>query len=573
MAKIKPRNAFSKYTVNGFGGIGSASPLSGAGAVDVVNFRIRPDGTLAPREGTRILWSFDGSGEIRGFWDGSVQSQSLTVAAVGNRVYRLDSSAQRKTPCGTLNHTAGRVRFALFRDVLYLLDGDTILYWNASAQHFEAIIPYAPLYGYMWDPHKMGTVNEPLNLLSPHIRIHYLNTTGSTSFYLPFTPTQIDSIRSPTKRLEEYTFSADSNVVTVPEAASCAEVIISMAVNIDTSVEEKILHAKSAHVYTKEGCETLLLYGSDGDWRTYCSAPVSDSDLNVCRAYYPGALPVYFRGNDVLFLGDSEHPVTAITPHFDCLLAFNNTQTWLLQPGTERIIDAYALINDTGAVSSDAVTLCGETPATVTDSGVYLIQSSTTRPEILTYKCISTPVWDMLSPATRRAPILYRSIRDDELWLSNAADEDGVIWVYSLQKKEWYRFTGLSISFFAECSEGTVFASGNRLVLFDKSHSTDCGNAFQCAYVSNYCDFGRPESTRRSLRANVCASLDGGVAELTVTTERGSKHFSLVGKQQEAPESFDLRIPMGRHRFLQFAIELPASRGSALYKAGFYANC
>lgn len=541
--------------------------------MDIVNFRIRPDGTLTPREGTRTLWSFDGSDEVRGFWEGAIQNQSLTVAVVGRRVYRLDAPAKKKTLCGTLSDSTGRVRFVLFRDALYLLDGVEILGWNASSLQFEALVPYVPLYGYMWAPHQMGEVNEPLNLLSPHVRIHYLNSSGSSTFYLPFSPTKIDSVRSPDKRLEEYTFSAGNNIVTIPEAASCTSVMISMTVDIDAASKERILHAKNAHVYAQEGNETLLLYGGDKDWRTYCSAPISDDDLNVCRVDYPTAAPLYFRGNDVLFLGDSEHPVTAIAPHYDALLAFNSTQTWLLRPGEERVIDAYALINDTGAVSADAVTLCGESPAVVTDSGVHLIQSSASRPEVLTYKCISTPLWDKLPRETLASPILYRSLCNDELWLSSTAGTDDSVWVYSLQKKEWYRFAGIAASFFAESNEGTVFASGNRLILFDKTCSSDSGNPFQCVYVSNYCDFGTPESTRRTVCANVCAALDGGVAELALTTERGTKRLELVGRQQATtPESFDLRIHTGRHRFLQFTVNMPASPRTALYKAAFYAK-
>ncbi len=570
MAKIKPRNAFSKQMSNGFGGIGSTSPLSGVGAADMSNFRIRSDGTLVPREGTRTLWSFNTTEKIRGFWEGTVQNQSFMFAVVGKQVYRLNPESQSRTLCATLKQSDGRVRFVIFKDTLYLLDGVEMLHWSISSQRFEAFNPYVPLYGYMWEPKGMGDVNEPINLLTPHVRVHYLNSSATTTFYLPFYPKQIDSIRSPDKRLSTYTFVEGSNVITIPEAASCSTVIISMTIDIDTAARSRILQAHNAHAYIQKGGETLLLYGTDGDWRTYCSAPVSDQMLYECSIDYSDTLPVYFRSDDILFLGDSDHPVTAICPHYDALLAFNSAQTWLLQPGEASAIDAYALINDTGAVSPDAVTLCTEAPAVVTDGGVYLIQSSSSRPEILTYKCISSSLWDKLPRDVLTDPLLYRNIREDELWLTSPDDDS--VWVYSVPKKEWYRFTGIAASFFADSSMGTVFASGDRLVLFDSTLFADSDQPYQCTYVSNYCDFGAPESTRRTVRASVSAALDGGTASLSVMTDRGTKHFTLTGGTQDLPEHFDFRIHMGRHRFLQFAISLPASPHATVYKTAFYTN-
>ncbi|MBQ9784527.1 MAG: hypothetical protein IJW29_03400 [Clostridia bacterium] len=574
MAKIQPRNAFSKYTLGGFGGIGSPSPLSGLGASDMTNFRIRSDGTLVPREGTRVLWDFGTTDEIRGFWEGTVQNEHLMLAVVGNQVHLLDLDTRASTVCATLASSTGRVRFTAFKDMLYLLDGTEILLWSADTQSFASFEPYAPLYGYMWEPRAMGEVNEPLNLLSAHVRIHYLNSSASTIFYLPFYAQKVDSVRSPDQRIDGFVFIPGSNVITIPDAANCTTLTISMTLNVDQTAQSRILAAQNAHVYNRNEGETMILYGTRGDWRAYCSSEVSEQDLATCRMDYPDCMPVYFRDDDILFLGDSEHPVTAISPHYDALLAFNSAQTWLLRPGEESVIEAYALINDTGAVSADAVTMCKEAPALVTNGGVYLIRSSSTRPDVLTYKSLTASLDIDLLRGMLKNPLLYRNVSCDELWLSAPNDPDGSVLVYSAEREEWYRFTGISASFFADSPMGTVYASGSRLILFDRDCATDCGEPFQCTYVSNYCDFGAPESTRRSVRASVTAYLDGGNATLSVVTDRGTKHFLLKGtpEQSDAPEHFDFRIHTGRHRFLQFALSLPATQRVSLCKAGFYAN-
>lgn len=572
MAKIKPRNAFAVQRRNGFSGLGSTAPLSGIGARDMSNFRIRTDGTLVPREGTRTFRNFPSDQEIRGFWEGTVLGQALTIAVVGASVCCLDLNAQTSTLCATLSHDTGRVHFTVFRKALYLLDGDEIWIWNVADKQFQTIRPYVPLYGKAWDPHGMGEVNEPINLLTPHLRIQYFNSGGSTTFYLPYFVASVDSVRATGKRLTDYTFEKGSAVVTIPEAASCSSVIISFTAETDPAVRERILRARHSCTYGNGYDESLILYGADGDGRIYCSAPVTNEMLNECTVDYPNTAPVYIRNDDVLFLGGSDHPVTAVYKYRNALLAFNDAQTWLLRPNESNTIEAYDVVNALGASSYDAVVRCGDALAIADTDGVYLLTSSVSQPEVLNRQNLSAPISDKLSAEVLAAPLLFYNARTNELWLTTSAGSDGSIWVYDIERREWYRFQGLPVSFFCESAHGIVFATEHQLRLFDATLATDDGEPFLCTYESNICDFGVPESTRRSCRVSVAATLGNGNAELTVTTDRDAETFTLCGNVSDLPSHYDLRMRTGRHRFLRFTLSLPADRRAAIHKLAFYAN-
>lgn len=572
MAKINPNRAHAKKILEGFHGIGTYGHTDENGAADLVNFRLCPDGSLTPRDGTCPLWSFPSGQSVRGYWEGMLDGEFLMLAVAGYTVYRLHPETKSMSPCCTIATRSGRVRFALFRGVLYLFDGSTILRWSTPDKRFSSCDPYVPLYGYRWHPQQLGDVHEPINLLTPHLRIHYLNSTATTTFYLPFYPKAIDSVRSPDRELTEYTFQSGTNVVTIPNASSCETIVISITVDTSDTPRKAILRSRQGFVFSKGRNEALLLYGGDGDGKIYCTSPVSEKMLTDCHADFASALPLYVTDEDVLFIGNSKHPVTAVCSFQSGMLAFNDTRTWLLKSDTGGTIEAYSLLSDVGASSADSVICYADSPIVANSGGVYRLKSTPTLPELVTYERISAPIADKLPASALASPILFNNLLEGEIWLADPSAENGCIWVWSTEREEWYRFEGIRPSFLASGSLGTVFASENRLLAFDRTRADDSGEPYDCSYVSNYFDFDSPEKPHRALRACVTATLNGSLAEMSIFTEKRVKTRQMLGKDSGIPELFDFRVACGRHRFLRFSLSMSATPGARLHRIALFAN-
>ena len=126
MARIKSKRSALQTLSCKFGGMAQHTPLSPMGAEDVCNFRILPDGSLRVRSGYTLKKQFSSGKKVRGFWEGTVGRTSLCFAVVGDKVYRLSGDEMDETAVGTVYDGDNNVHFFVYKDVLYLLDGQNI---------------------------------------------------------------------------------------------------------------------------------------------------------------------------------------------------------------------------------------------------------------------------------------------------------------------------------------------------------------------------------------------------------------------------------------------------------------
>lgn len=571
MSKIKPKRAWSSKEFTNFSGLGNGTLPNSNGAADICNFRIRSDGTLETRSGSRLLISFS-DGAIRGMWEGSISGQNGFFVAAGNRLYRLTNGGTEKVAVGTLSSSAGKVTFCRYNGQLLVLDGTQMKIFRPSEEKFDTLVPYAPLIGYNWHPTNYGEEYEPVNLLTPRMRIHYLNSTGSTVFYLPYYPQSIDRVLVDGKTVTDYTFTTDTNYVTLSKESVGTVVEIAFSVDLNASLREKLLAAANGIVDPSKNAETLLLYGIENGNQLYISTTPDSNQINYSLLFYNRSDAVYFTGSDVLFLGDSLHPITAMCRYYDAMLAFSARQTWLLEKENGKMT-AKTMLNGIGNSAPGAALLCDGEPVLIHESGIFQLHSTRSQADAPVCENIADAVKDLLPSALATSAVSFWDAQHHELWLRVPEEDNDTVWVWNAQIRQWYRFSGLQPSMLFASSLGTLFAVGNLLNKTEDHLFTDSGNSYSATYQSAYFDFDHAETPRRSVRAVLCAAPRGCTTNLIIESDRGTQQFIFPSPSTvSAPQVFDVRLRPCRHHFLRFRISTIGSAKSAVYKLSFFTN-
>ena len=476
--------------------------------------------------------------------------------------YRLVDDAMTETAVGTIASGTSNVQFFVYEDVLYLLDGENIWNYISSSNQFEAIEPYVPLYGYAWSPSSYGSINEEINILTPKMRVHYYNPEGQTEFKLPYYAKSVEIVISSGKEISNYQFSSGSNKITFPTAPITLEV--SFTVSLNEEVRSVIRAAQTAYIYSREGINQLFLGGKDA--RLFYAKSVTSPMLSSCQVFYPKVSPLYFRAEDILFLGDNSHPVTVLCPLHENLLAFTSDRIWSVSFEEEGISATLATYGVGCASRNGAIPYNNGILATM-GSGIYYITASTAHPEELTLKRISIDIDEKFPTGFCNRAHLMRNSVDGEIWMRDPSDAKGDVWIWNFEQDEWYRFSGIAASFFFLHNAGIGFASGSDICVFERSKTTDNGSPIDAYYKSAYLDFGVPDSVRRSMRAFLYASPSKSDCEVLLETEQKEQSYQLSTPLfATAPQLYDMRIATHRYRFLRFTLSTSASHLTEFYR-------
>lgn len=569
MSKIKPEKAYAKYSVSSFGGIREGISTKTPGASSIRNFRLRSDGSLEKRSGWKHWKQLPAT--VRGFWEGTLNGEYYAFAVCGNKVYQIQD-----TEIIALNDTliteTGNVTFVRYRNRLYLMDHVIIRLFSPESQSFLPAKGYVPLYGHNWHPTQMGDINEPLNLLTPSIRIHYLNTTGSKTFSLPFFASSIDAVHVNNRATSSYSFTAGSDTLTLNSASAGDVVEIAMTISGSNDLRRQI-HCSTDFYLDRNGVEEhLLLYGAPEGYRIFVSSEVSDISLTYCSLFYSDCDPLYFQKSKLLLIGDEDHPVTAITGNFDRLLAFTTNKTYSVGIDGDKLY-FYPLLSDFGCRAKNAAVQIGNDTVVLNEQGVCRLHSTASDPDALSAVNLSEEIGTSLIRSLSEHTFLFWDSAKQELWVRDMAEAtEGIVWIWSARTEEWYCFDGVYASLLFSHGGQVLFANQNRLCLFDDTVTTDGGASFSAYYQSNYLSFDAPHASKRALRATVCASTGGSELQISVSTERKIQSIVFQGRVSRAPEVFDLRLAPGRFRFLSYRIACTGATPSKIYEAKFFTN-
>lgn len=571
MAKVKPAHAKCSKILTSFRGLGSIDMFVDDGAQEMLNFRISDEGNLEKREGTRLLnYTY---AMIRGYWEGTLGGYHYRFCVAGNTVYMVDGDEMYFSHYYTLSTHYGDVDFCEMDGYLYLFDGKTVLCFDPNYYIFSEVQPYAPLIGVNWHPTSMGDSNELPNLLTPRMRVHYLNTSGATVFYLPYYAKTIDCVLVGGNQVYEYTFAENSNYVTIPSAADASEVVIAFSAPFDETTRNQLLRAKRAFSFTQSGTSTMLIYGTEDTYKIYHTTPVTNYMRNYCDVFYPYTSPLYVTSRDVLFVGDSTDHVVTVCPHYDTPLIFNRHSIRMLYR-EEGEFCTKLLRNDIGCVPRNGAQLCGDAVLTISDTGVYRITSKASAPDDITVERVSDKVETRLQDYVAEDSIVFWNSLHRELWICTPQDESGTIWVWNDRRREWYQFDNLPANgFFHSKTYGICCWNGNSVYAFTPGLFSDDGNSYNTAYVTKFLDLGNPDIVHRSMHWSITASVANGAANVVIYTTYGANQYQLrKAVTNNQPEYYEGRIHTVRHRYFRFRFSTTGSQNAKLYRAAFYAK-
>lgn len=571
MANIKPERAYEKLTANGFGGIRYASALTGEGAAAMRNFRVAPDGSLEKRCGSSTLYALNGT--VRGVWQGTLENRSYLAAVAGNRVYVRRPDASEPEVDFYLQTSEGPVCFITLGGVLFLFDGDNLYRYSVSSSTFTLSYGYAPLYGTNWHPTEMGSVNEPLNMVSPRIRIRYLNSVGSTDFVLPYTAVSIDRMDVDGVAFADYTFTPQTNTFRIPAARAHGVLTVAVTLSGVFSQRSLLAGANRGYVYRDASHETLLLYGGDRGYRVFASSAVTEEMFAASSVCYPNTDPLYFPAGCGFYLGDMQHPVHVLCRDRNRVLALSDRAIWAIEYAGDDLV-SYPMEGGVGCSAPGGLALCGDDPVVVQESGVFRLHFPSGESDVCVASALSDGVSEFFSSSLLRHGILVWFPDRNELWLRDPTEtEEGLVWVWSSVRREWYCFDNLYATAFFELNGTVGFGTPDgRLVLPDNDADTDDGDPIAAYYRSHFLAFAHPEVPKRVYRAAVCADTGGETLTLTVTTDRHTRAFSATGTVSDKPSYFEFRAGMGRFRFLRYELAVSGGVRTRIYRFSVFAN-
>lgn len=570
MARIKSKRTALQTLSCKFGGMGKHTPLEPLGAEDMCNFRILPNGVLKVRPGYVCKKHFAAGKKIRGVWEGVLEGLSLFFAVVDNAVYRLVGEEMSEIAAGTISNNQENVHFCVYENTLYLLDGEKIWIYLPTSTKFVEVEPYVPLYGYQWHPQSYGEINEDMNLLTTRLRVHYYNSDDYKVFILPYYASSVEVVYVNGRKTAEYTFSTNSNKVTFTSSTPPMTVEIGFTVKLNEELRAEILASQMSYIYSRNGNKQLMLWGDSGN--LFCAKNVTNPMLSSCQVLYPKVSPLYFCSSDIFFLGDHEHPITAICPLYDTLMAFTSDRIWNLSFEKEGILATLAT-HDMGCSSRHGVLPYKNGVLVATNGGIYNLTASSARPEDLFPERISLNIDDKFSTDFTEKVHLIRNFADGEIWMRDPTDTTGNVWIWNTENGEWYRFSAIKASLFFKGLGGFGFVTESDICLFDRTVSTDNGSAIDAYYKSAYLDFDAPDSIRRSTRALLYAAPNKSKAQILLETEQGKLSYTIsTPSYAKAPLLHEIRMHAHRFRFLRFTLSTAASHPSEFYRLDIYSR-
>lgn len=574
MAIMNPKTALENETISDFGGICDHAGLTSNGALDMRNFRILSDGTLEKRCGFSKEYSF--GAPVRGLWEGSVSGETYLFAVSGNRIFRKGRKDSSPVSTYTLPTSEGKVNFVYYNERLYLFDGATVLIFQSSTENFSVAEGYTPLYGKNWHPSQLGEIHEPLNMIQNKIRIHYFNSNGSTTFYLPFTCEQIHTVRVNGSTTNLYSFTSGTSSFTLPASqAIVGPVEVTVTLDSAFSTRNNVLKASNASVYLTPHRQTLMTFGGPYGYYVYRSAPVTEEMLQECRLTCSGADPLYFPKDTAFTVGSTQHPIQALCQLDDQMLVFNDQNIWAIRypSDTEEDAEILPIRAPVGCSSPGGVILCDGRPVAVSGGGILQLRFPSDDPNLCDTTAISNQIAERLSAELLRRAILFWNRTRNQLWVRDPLDSEGLVWIYDLERKLWFSYDGILANSFFEWDGKVYFSTdGGDVCYFDEASDTDNGEPISAYYNSHYLAFSHPEFPKRSLRFTLCAQTDGGSISARLKTERGEKTFSFSDDAQQIPSFFDRRLAMGRFRFLQFQLSSSTTARCRIYSLSIAAN-
>ena len=545
-----------------FEGIDTRRSHSG-GIRDALNLRILPDGSLQKRQGYRCIRSLDYG--ARAIWSGIINGSFACYYLTRNSVYTLDLATGEATFCATVATSEGRAQFFYFRDALYLTDTEKI--YKILETSAEPIVGYVPLFGKDWGTGYPGEINEPLNLLHRHARITYKIEEGHSA-YLP-TLYPVGEIRAIYKNGElmspsDYSFDSRFNTINIAglEVGDALEADITFEGDTDSEQTAALLSSPYAYVFGGINNSRLFMWGGESDNTIFTSTYVSRESLREAEKHFEGCGHIYFRAGNQFTVGDGRYAVKAVARHFDRLLILTEGDAWIADSSAcgEEEFPIMNVNSRIGCFSDRGVVTVGNDPVSVGRRAVFRWTSDTDELNECNAYSISEQISELLTPSFFKTAVVYADELRGELWFCSRA-EQGIAWIYNLEKKAWTRFDNIAADAFFDADGDVGFISGENIcVLRDNcyldydSAESSVGTPIRASLVSGVIDLDTPKKKRlKALRCS--ADLSENSLEIKMLTNFGEEiRASILPPGQHSAHS----VRLHSHRLDTFSFSIAA---------------
>lgn len=496
------------------------------GGFTMENMRVLPDGSAELRCG--FVYKCTLPAAPRTVLEGSGDDDGKLYAAAGNGLYIIDPDAGSCTRLATLTSSGGKASLFRFGGSIYLLDGGEL--WQLEGGTLKAAAGYIPLYGKDWDPASFGKINEPVNLLSHKIRIHYRIDELSHRLRTGIRLASIDSFEYNGQQelpggatgwqLGSTGLYIDTNGLT-----SNSSVIICATLADDAVDRSALTSCVSAAVAGDGGAARICCYGGTDPAAVFSSLPVSASALDEARRVSQDSGSLYFPVDGRMTVGDGGSPVTGIEPCRDSALLFTPDETYRMSFGSSPLPSLKPSGCGVGLAAGNAAAGFALGAAFPRDGRIYVCDA------------LGTPTAlppELTGNYTAGGSVACYCRRHGEVWFCSPDDTAGRLAVINVRGGA--ASASGHISFFTGAYADALFALGDRMgflrgrdvYMFDPAAGGDIEpngtSGTKVTPITGYIespffDFGKPSTRKRLQFAGV--DVRGGGAYLTVTADSG----------------------------------------------------
>jgi len=574
---MSKENKTLKIRFDGFNGIDLRRTHSGDKSIkDIVNFRIKDDGSLEKRCGFTSIYT--PLMRIRGIWSGTIGGEFVCYLVDGSRLIKLDVDTKETQDLGSIGNSTGKVHFFFYRDTLYLSD-NIGLYRITQQDGIDPIVGYVPLYGKEWATTFPGEIYEPLNLFNRYARITYRATEEHTNMLATSLPVaQIYSIYKNGELLspDSYSYDADVKAIAVSsvDPGDFFEVALLFEGNLPQS---NIYESTQAFVFGGAHNSRIFMWGSSEKNLVFVSRHVSKECLDESERMFPACGPIYFpEGNCEFTVGDSKNKITAMLRHYDRLLIFSDCDTWVAESSDcdREDIPIMRINTSVGCVSNNGVSMGRKnSPVTIGAHTIHYWTSETDRLEECNALPLSEEINERLSNDFFENAIIFKDNFRDEIWFHQVGSTENT-WVYNLSSNKWVRFTNINASMFFATKDDVGFVANDlRVLKFTKDMYKDKYTGFDQSDITaslktGILDFDT-ECKKRLSSLAITADLDGGSIQVNIESDNGSITSKEILHQEGVPSHYTEAKRLTSDRFShinEITLTAPGSTRQTIHK-------
>ncbi|MBO4979959.1 MAG: hypothetical protein J6D16_06090 [Clostridia bacterium] len=568
-------NTACREVFDGFSGLGLSS--RGKTSCRLDNFRVLADGSLEKREGIRHLASLPRA--VRGICSFPEGGEDVILAVAGNTLYRIRKNGETlSTSCFVTEE--GEVGSFWFGGRLYFLDGKSIYRYEGNGVAVE-VHGYTPLYGKNWSTFTTEdhTVNEPLNTLSPYVRLHFRVIDSVRQIEIGFGVKEIDWILADGVKINSsrYQLTNGKNAILFSELIYASEIEVSATVSTDGYTDSTPSSCRRAAVYEDFENSRVFFFGGQDSTQFFATEPRSAAVLARDRALYPLSCGLYVPLGRGCSLEGGE-PITAICRCQDRMLLFFPSSLWASEVMDEAAGESILfspVCSHLGCSANGAAVMTGTSaPITVSRGGVYRLRID---PDLLE-ECESTRLSDAVEPFFSGASLADVSVcyhhRRGELWFA-AKGADNIL-LYAPERKAWYCYGGIFVERLFAFGDGVGFSSGSEVFVFDEALCVDMlsdgAHLIEAVFESGWLDFDDTGAEKRAEGLVITAALSGGELMLSLSDGTPLGEEKISGKHPVPFGIYDCRLPTGRFRATRLTIRALGPMRERIYRAELLAQ-